>query len=415
LVALFCGAVLTACAHPYGTSLIPADGRNVASAGSYKSLYSFGQFGKADDGRRPSADLIAVGSEFFGTTEYGGTTDYACYVGCGTVFEVSAAGKERVVYRFTGGNDGAAPAGGLIDVNGVLFGTTTSGGTGAACSGGCGTIFELSTDGKSENVIYSFQGGTDGAGPVAGLVSFNGSLYGTTASGGQTTALCSTGCGTIFSVRTKGPESVVYAFKGGTDGAQPIARLIALDGALYGTTQYGGKTTALCATGCGTLFRFDAGGAKKILYSFKYTNTFGDGAYPVAGPTAVGAELYGTTMGGGKMGDGTVFKVNPSSGAETVLHSFSCCTTSTDGQYPFAHLTRVSNALYGITRDGGTTNKGVVFKISVSGSESILHDFSRKPDGAQPQASLLFHGGVLYGTTTAGGSRGEGSVFALIL
>jgi uncharacterized repeat protein (TIGR03803 family) len=387
----------------------------LANAGSYRSLYSFGQFGKADDGRRPSADLIAVGSEFFGTTEYGGTTDYACYLGCGTVFGVNAAGKEHVVYHFIGGNDGAGPAGGLINVSGALYGTTSSGGAGSACSGGCGTVFKLSTDGKSENIIYSFEGGTDGAGPVAGLVSFNGSLYGTTLYGGVTTPLCSAGCGTVFTVSARGAESVVYAFKGGTDGAQPVARLIAIDGALYGTTQYGGSSTALCATGCGTLFRIVASGAKKTVYSFKYTNTSGDGAYPVAGPTAVGSELYGTTMGGGKMGDGTVFKVNPSSGAESVLHSFSCCVSSTDGEYPLAHLTQVSGTLYGTTRNGGTANKGVVFKITTAGSESVLHDFAGKPDGAQPQASLLSHSGTLYGTTTAGGSRGEGSVFALPL
>lgn len=362
---------------------------------------------------QPVSSLIAIAGTFYGTTQYGGTTNSACSIGCGTIFTVSAAGVEHVLYRFTGGADGAFPTGELIASGGAVFGTTSAGGAGGNCSGGCGTVFTLHTDGGSERVLYSFVGGNDGADPLAGLTEFNGKFYGTTQFGGARARLCSARCGTVFTVSPTGKERVVYRFNGGKDGARPVARLIAVNGIFYGTTQYGGAQTSLCATGCGTLFRLSATGAKKILHSFKYTPASNDGAYPAAGPTAVNGELYGTTVGGGKVGDGTVFRVNSSTGAESVLHSFNCCVSSSDGAYPFSHLTRVNGIFYGTTSNGGTSGKGTVFAITASGSESVLHNFAGKPDGAQPVAGLLLGGDALYGTTTAGGTTSEGTVFEL--
>ncbi len=408
-----CGFVLAACAHDSGASPLPLEASNLELSGGYKTIYSFGQHGKFDDGQEPIADLILSGSELYGTTQSGGTTNAYCYAGCGTVFAVSGSGTERVIYRFKGGSDGAQPAGGLIAVNGSLYGTTSAGGANSACSGGCGTVFSMTTDGKSEHVLYRFEGGTDGADPVASLVSSNGSFYGSTQYGGTSTRLCSEGCGTVFKVSASGAESVIYRFNGGKDGAQPVARLIALDGTLYGTTEYGGTNTAFCATGCGTLFALSTAGAKKIIHSFKYTPGSNDGAYPAAGPTAMGRELYGTTFGGGDASNGTVFKANPASGAESVVHSFSCCASNDDGAYPLARLIRANGALYGTTHDGGTHDKGTLFKITTAGVESVLHSFTGKPDGAEPQASLLLMGGALYGTTAAGGLTSEGTVFEL--
>ncbi len=392
---------------------LPFEASNLVVAGGYKTIYSFGQQGKFDDGRGPAANLVAVGSNLYGTTQSGGTTNARCYAGCGTVFQVSESGEERVMYRFRGGRDGAAPTGGLIEMNGALLGTTSAGGTTSACSSGCGTVFTMSTDGKSERVLYRFNGGTDGAGPAAGLVSVNRTIYGTTQYGGKTTRLCSAGCGTIFKISSSGVESVIYRFQGGKDGAQPVSTLIALDGSFYGTTQYGGTNTAFCTTGCGTLFELRANRAKEIIHSFKYSPASSDGAYPAAGPTALGTQLYGTTLGGGKASNGTVFKASLSTGAEKVLHSFSCCAKNADGAYPVARLIRVNGNLYGTTDEGGTHDKGTAFKITAAGVETVLHDFTGKPDGAQPKASLFFMDGSLYGTTAAGGSTSEGSVFDL--
>jgi uncharacterized repeat protein (TIGR03803 family) len=395
------------------TALPPAQTSSFSRDASFKTIYSFGEDGRLDDGSTPLSDLITIGTTFYGTTQTGGTTNAQCYDGCGTVFDVTAAGAEHVLYRFSGGSDGASPLGGVIEVDGTLFGTTVAGGGSSACANGCGTVFALSPNGKSEKVLYAFTGGSDGGMPAAGLIELGSSLYGTTASGGTTTPVCPAGCGTVFEIGTSGGESVVYRFKGGKDGAQPQSRLIAVNGTLYGTTEFGGAATEFCAKGCGTLFQMSAGGSEKIVHAFKYDADTHDGAYPLAGATALNGDLFGTTSGGGAMGDGTVFKANASSGSESVLHSFICCQTKKDGEYPFARLTRVTGTLYGTTRQGGTGNKGVVFSISASGSEQVLYDFDGGPAGALPQASLLLDSGLLYGTAAAGGAEGEGTVFAL--
>lgn len=378
----------------------------------YKSLYSFAQNGKAGDGNRPVADLIAIGGEFYGTTQYGGTTNAQCALGCGIVFAVSAAGKERILYRFKGGNDGAAPLGSVIALGGFLYGTTSMGGNEGACSGGCGTVFKLSVDGTSEQILHRFAGGSDGARPAAGLARLGGAFFGTTQMGGKATPLCSTGCGTVFKVSSNGAEKVVYRFEGGSDGAYPVSHLLSLNSKLYGTTQYGGKITAFCAIGCGTLFRVGADGSKKTLHLFSYGPASGDGAYPAAAPATVGGELYGTTVNGGSMSDGTVYQVSLTTGAEKVLHAFSCCQSSSDGSFPVSHLVTLGGALYGTTRNGGTSAKGIIFSITPQGAESVRYDFAGVPAGANPQAGLTVSEGTLYGTTSAGGSASEGTVFS---
>lgn len=378
---------------------------------SYKSLYSFGN--KADDGDEPLANLTVVGDELYGTTEIGGATTQFCFLGCGTVFRVTTSGAQSITYRFKGGADGALPAAGLLLLNGKLFGTTNGGGNEPACSGGCGTVFALGADGKPEKILHRFTGGTDGANPVAGLVALNGTLYGTTQYGGKRARLCATGCGTIFSITPGGKERVIYRFGGGTDGAFPTARLTTVAGALYGTTEFGGTTTALCAQGCGTLFRASTSGTKKTLHAFKYSAASPDGAYPAAGVVAMSGKVYGTTLGGGAHGDGTVYALNESAHGERVIHSFSCCGSSLDGRYPLSHLTVLSGTLYGTTHLGGAKNLGAVFSVTPSGRERVLYSFLGKPDGEEPQAGLAMLNGVFYGTTSSGGAFSEGSIFKL--
>lgn len=382
-----------------------------SAAVSYKSLYSFGR--KADDGDEPLANLTVVGEKLYGTTEIGGETTQFCFLGCGSVFFVTTSGAQSVTYRFKGGADGALPAAGLLLLNGKLFGTTNGGGNAAACSGGCGTVFALGADGKSEKILHRFTGGTDGANPVAGLVALNGTLYGTTQYGGKRAQFCATGCGTIFSITPEGTERVIYRFGGGTDGAFPTARLTTVAGALDGATEFGGITTTLCAQGCGTLFRASPSGTKKTLHAFKYAVASPDGAYPAAGVVAMGGKLYGTTLGGGGHGDGTVYAVSESANGERVIHSFSCCSSSVDGRYPLSHLSALSGTLYGTTHLGGAKNLGAVFSVTPSGRERVLYSFLGKPDGEEPQAGLTMLNGFFYGTTSAGGTFSEGSVFKL--
>jgi uncharacterized repeat protein (TIGR03803 family) len=358
------------------------------------------------------SDLRVTGGGLYGTTLYGGITNTGCAIGCGTIFRVDAFGHEHVLYRFKGGSDGAAPLAGVI-IDGALYGTTSAGGGAAGCGGGCGTLFKAGASGTPETVLHAFSGGTDGADPVASVMRFGGILYGTTQYGGQNTRVCRSGCGTIFSMRPNGVEHVIYRFKGGKDGANPIAALYTYGGRLYGTTQYGGVSTPYCTTGCGTVFEISAAGTKKTLHAFHYSPASEDGAFPASGLVALRNKLYGTTLGGGKFAEGTVFEMDPSSGSERVVHSFTCCGTVTDGSYPVAGLLAVNGILFGTTRDGGTSNSGTIFEVRASGGETVLHDFGGKPDGATPSAGLVSLGSKLYGTAADGGSRSEGAVFAL--
>lgn len=265
--------------------------------------------------------------------------------GYGTIVKVSLSGAVTVLHDFAGGNDGASPVAGLIDVDGTFYGTTYGGGAYSS-----GTVFSVTPSGI-ENVIYAFQGGTqDGKEPVASLVNLNGTLYGTTVDGG------SAGYGTVFSVTPSGTEQVLHSFQGGGDGAYPHGGLIALNGTLYGTTLGGGGAKRCAPGGCGTVFSITPSGTETVIYSFALHR---DGDGPYATLLALNGKLYGTTPGGGK-GFGTVFSVTPS-GTERVLHTF----VSSDGSAPYGGLINLRRTLYGATEYGGTHNDGTVYSVTL--------------------------------------------------
>jgi len=329
---------------------------SVTTGGAEKVLYAF-RGGR--DGANPEAGLIAVTGLLYGTTPAGGAT---CYPnGCGTVFSVTTAGTEKVLYRFRGGSDGADPFAGLINVNGILYGTTVTGGRGCDPSG-CGTIFSVTTTG-AEKVLHVFNG-ADGESPQAGLIDVNGVLYGATAGGGAH------GRGTIFSVTTSGTQTVLHSFAGGSDGWGPLSSLIDIRGTLYGTTVDGGSADCYNNYGCGTVFSATTRGTEKVLYRFRAGR---DGANPIASLIDVNGMVYGTTENGGSNsycrepnnGCGTVFSLT-TSGSEKVLHSFA---GNSDGALPFASLIIVRDRLYGTTQQGGGGSTGcdscgTVFAIS---------------------------------------------------
>jgi len=150
-------------------------------------------------------------------------------------FRELALGPYRTLYKFRKtGRDGSDPNGQLTALNGVLYGTTYSGGPGD------GTVFSLTTSGE-ERVLYGFKGGSNGDNPNAGLVAVNGVLYGTTVTGGGGCPQ-QEGCGTVFAVTTSGQQRVIYHFKGGRDGSSPAGGLTLLGGRLYGTTSLGGSS-----------------------------------------------------------------------------------------------------------------------------------------------------------------------------
>jgi uncharacterized repeat protein (TIGR03803 family) len=291
----------------------------------------------------------------------------------------------------------------LLNVNGTLYGTTTAGGSGigSLCgSGGCGTVYRLTTDGQ-ENVVYSFSD-ANGVGPAASLIDVKGTLYGTTVYGGAGSN------GTVFSVTPSGTERVLHSFAGKPDGVNPDSSLIELKGKLYGTTAGGG------AHNQGTVFSITPTGQEKVLYSFKGPD-YGDGASPRAGLTDVGGDLYGTTFYGGS-GAGTVFKLTLS-GKERVIYRFS--PYRRDAISPGSTLVKLKGRLYGTSWFGGVYQGGTVFRVTTSGEEKVLHFFKGPPDGATPFGGLVNVNGTLYGTTWVGGlsygeeNEGVGTVFSI--
>jgi uncharacterized repeat protein (TIGR03803 family) len=262
----------------------------------------------------------------------------------------------KTLYRFTGGADGGKPIGtSLVDVKGTLYGSTSSGGV-----NGLGAIFKITTAGK-ETVVYSFKGGTDGSGPRGGLIDVNGTLYGTTRYGGASGSGCGgSGCGTVFSASTTGTESVLHSFGiTNNDGLNPYSGLIDVKGTLYGTTLIGGGS-GCGGPGCGTVYKVTTSGKEGVIYSF----TGGaDGETP-ASLIAVNGTLYSTTELGGGGGGST-------------------CSNSS-----------------------GPEGCGTVFSVSTSGKEHILYSFTGATDGAFPLAGVTDVNGTLYGTAASCGASG---------
>lgn len=157
-------------------------------------------------------------------------------------------------------------------------------------------------------------------------------------------------------------ETVLYEFKGGTDG-YPVSGVIRdASGNFYGTTMAGGGSQGCNGGPCGTVFKVDTTGTETVLYTFQGP----DGAYPYGGVILdAQGNLYGTTFRGGAYGYGTVFKLDTND-VETVLHSFN----GDDGKYPTSSLVQdAAGNLYGTTFEGGTggcgsAGCGVVFKIT---------------------------------------------------
>jgi len=308
----------------------------------------------------------------------------------------AATAKEKTLYDFPGGSNGMAPYGALTaDGSGNLYGTT-SGGGGGSCEGGCGVVFKLTPD-KQETVVYAFAGGTDGAEPQTGLIADDtGTFYGTTDFGGDTSCQSGVGCGTVFKLTPDGKESVLYAFQGGNDGITPVGDLVADEsGNLYGETAYGGSYSGSNCdiSGCGTVFEVLPDGTKLTLYEFQAGS---DGASPGGGVIRDGAgNIYGTTGGGGGSGCGgsgcgTVFKLAPD-GTESVLYAFQ---GGADGAGPIGIIRDTGSNFYGATAGGGNcpshqNDCGTIYTLAPDGTKTLLYDFQGGNDGWLPWNALI--------------------------
>ena len=338
-----------------------------ASSWVFSSLYNFQGL---TDGSSPGAGVV-IGPYgiLYGTTEYGGGEDCAGF-GCGTIFKLSPPPTacltakcnwaDTVLHGFTGGADGDDPHGSIIfDRAGNIYGTTYSGG-GTGCAYGCGTIYKLTPSGAGwiESILYSFTGGSDGAGPNSALIFDQaGNLYGTTVTAGVY------GYGTVFQLAPSGGgwvKTILHSFQDGSDGAQPAGDLIFdQSGNLYGTSSGGPSSN-------GTVFMLSpsiGGWNFTVLYTFTGPPDGGPMAGVVFDPAG---NLYGTTVMGGVCTRGSVFKLTPGEDGWTFasLHDF----CGSDGGYPFGGviLDREGN-LYGTTNLGGAygwDGYGVVWQIT---------------------------------------------------
>ena len=244
--------------------------------------------------------------------------------------------------------------------------------------------------------IFVFDGASGGAGPSGALIALNGILYGVTGGGGKY------GHGTVFSLTTSGSETVLHSFD--TDGNAPKGSLLAFKGVLYGATGLGGKAND------GAIFALRTDGTEIWHYDFKGG---WDGFNPQGGLTEWKNALYGATAGGGNYYDnaGGVFKITRT-GKKTEVRAF---TGGRDGGQPNGNLTLFQNAFYGTTVYGGVANgsEGVVYRLTASGNESLLHQFAPTNDGQSPVAGLVSVNSVFYGTTRGGGKYNTGTVFSI--
>ncbi len=357
------GGTNTACSSGCGTIFRLSHG---ASGWNETTLWSF----DLTNGAYPDYPLVSeTGDDFYGTTQVGGSLGVAY-----ALYHRARSPKFGVLHDFMGNRDGAQPRSALIfDKRGNLYGTTVSGGSGGSGGGGTVYELVRSGKKWAEKILYRFTPyGADGANPQAPpLLLRGGNLYGTTSYGGNTA--CAAGCGVVFkltpSAKKSWTETVLHAFNG-SDGYTPVAGLVADDsGNLYGSANLGGRGG--CFGGCGTLFKLARG--KRGQWSFRVIHYFktSEGGGPL-GNMAVDASgnLYGTANIGGNVnacpstkGCGVVFKLAPqgSGWAYTVLYAF---TNTPDGALPTGVTLSTAGNLYGTTIGGGTHGLGTVFAIT---------------------------------------------------
>jgi uncharacterized repeat protein (TIGR03803 family) len=379
------------------------------------------------DGANPLGVAVDVAGNLYGYTSGGGVNR------AGVFFDLmpSASGdwKESVLYNFTALADGYIANGPSIDGSGNIFGEAYG------YSPAYGFIFELSpsTGGTwTENVLYTFSGGTDGGQP-SGNFAFDraGNLYGTASQGGSNKS------GVVFELTPAAGgtwnETVLYNFAGGDDGSYPSwGGIFDQDGSLYGVTEYGGNAAGCTSSsGCGTVFQLKPGSGgqwtESVLYSFGDPASAPEGVSPSPLLIDSAGNLFGTTQEGGRSaitdqcvnGCGTVFEVSPGAGGQwtgSVLHNF----IGPSAYDPAGSMVvGPGGRLYGTTYLGGLDGglNGTVFELAPNGNgewtTSTAYAFPTT-DGNDSQSDLIADAaGNLYGTTIGGGTYGAGAVFEL--
>jgi uncharacterized repeat protein (TIGR03803 family) len=357
--------------------------------------------------------LVLSGNTLYGATIQGGVS------GGGTVFAVNTDGTGfKVLHAFSALENGTNSDGsyaqeffmngseyiveqnpGLVLSDGVLYGTTASGGL-----WGGGAVFAMNIDGSGFTNLHSLNPtSTDGHYPHGGLVLSGHRLYGTTGLYGTTPL------GNVFTIGTDGTGFTnVHTFSY-SDGVGPNGLTLSGD-TLFGTTYVGGGSPF--STPYGTVFSLQADGTNfKVLYNFS-NGTDGD---PREGVVVSDGNVYGITPG-------LVFKVSADGTGFWILHRFE----STGGPGP-SGLILSGNTLYGTTLGSGSAGGGTLFTVNTDGTGfTNLYSFTpatpsgvsppfsyTNSQGANPGSELVLSGTTFYGTTQIGGSGGSGTVFKI--
>jgi len=366
-------------------------GTRPAQAQTFNVLYNF--TGGSDGGYPYYGSLVRDSAgNLYGVTSSGGSSY------CGVVFKVNTSNVESVLYNFTCGSDGGYPYGTpVITPGGNILGTAYYYGT-----GGYGTIWRLDVSTGALTTLYSFSG-SDGEYAFGGLARNKGGVvYGVTEEGGTS------GYGVLYSFDPKTSTlKVLHNFAGSSDGSYPFSTPTVSGNLIIGTAPDGGSG------GCGTLWQYNNKNGKfGVLHSF---NCGTDGGYPYGTPAATAGNkvIYGTADYYGTYYYGTVWAFTRKGSTMSTLYNF---TGSSDGGYPYSGILATSSALYGTCDYGGTDYYGVLFSVDPStGAETVLHSFNYSSDGGDPYAGVIMDpSGNLYGTTPYGGTSYAGTVWQYI-
>jgi uncharacterized repeat protein (TIGR03803 family) len=336
----------------------------------------------------------------------------------GSVFKVTPDGAVSTVHNFVDKAGGNYPTGLALGLNGNLYGTTKQGGaSGAPCPtpvAGCGTIFELSAAGAI-SVLHNFTG-PDGMYPVGGLTlgpdgNFYGTTYGTIQKG-ATGAIY----GSVFKITPSGTFTSLHTFDI-SDGEWPTSPLVlGADGRLYGTTSYGGADSA-----SGTVFAITTAGALTTLYSFDSSGGTGSGRPAVPAGALVQAadqNFYGvTTFGGEQCGgdNGTIYYVSP--GGHTFDELFDFGKVCDRYANPRSGLVLGSDGnFYGSS--GNSDGEGAtLFEITPAADLTTLYTFGFEADpfgsGINGINLMQDTNGTFYGTITPYNDNNSPQVFSL--
>jgi uncharacterized repeat protein (TIGR03803 family) len=366
-----------------------------ARAASFKIVHTFAS---GDDGANPIGGMILAKGMLYGTTSSGGADNM------GTLFQFDpVSGDVTTLYAFQGGDDGAEPFAAPIYHKGVLYGTAEAGGD------GYGTVWAFNLKSGELTSLHVFSNGDDGAAPEASLRSAGNLLYGTATTGGVVGCNDNNGCGTVFAIDlTSGEFTTVVAFpKDTSEGDLPEGGMQLKNGLLYGTTLLGGMNDDV--DGQGTLFALDPGtGDVTSLHVFDGT----DGAAPLGNLLFRKGVFYGAASVAGSGDCGTLFSYDTNGGGFTALYQF----TGPDGRDPKGGMIFRKGLIYGTTLGGGTgcsKNCGTVFSINpTTGALTTLYNFTGGADGYQPWGGLVYYDRTFYGTTVFGGDD-FGTIFSL--